>query len=63
IKVYVVQDPTLVSTREYKLVDDILEAKQTENSEVFTDCVTAYDQATRLDNWKTSRKLSSPNQL
>ncbi|EPZ35874.1 TPR-like protein [Rozella allomycis CSF55] len=47
-------DMTFGSTREYKLLTEILEAVEQGDPQLYTDVVTEYDRFSKLDAWKTS---------
>jgi alpha-soluble NSF attachment protein len=49
---YVNLDPTFASQREYKLLEDLNAALEAEDVQMFTNQLYAYDQVSRLDNWK-----------
>ena len=47
-------DTTFSSTREYKLLDLLIQALEKNDLEGFTSAVVEYDQIMKLDNWKTA---------
>ncbi|CAZ81469.1 unnamed protein product [Tuber melanosporum] len=54
---YVDLDPTFRSTREFQLLNDMLEADNSSDAEVFADKIFQYDQMSKLDKWKTTMLL------
>ncbi|KAG0129777.1 soluble NSF attachment protein [Tuber indicum] len=54
---YVDLDPTFRSTREFQLLNDMLEADNGGDAEVFADKIFQYDQMSKLDKWKTTMLL------
>lgn len=47
-------DRSFTTTKEYKLMQDIIEAVQDGDPQKFSDVVFEYDQFNKLDNWRTS---------
>ncbi|KTW25643.1 hypothetical protein T552_03503 [Pneumocystis carinii B80] len=54
---YIDLDITFQSTREYKLLEDILEAIESGDSDLFTEKIREYDQLSKFDKWKTTLLL------
>jgi alpha-soluble NSF attachment protein len=52
VQKYVEWDPTFKSQREYKLLEDLIAAIEAQDTQMFTNQLYAYDQVSRLDNWK-----------
>ena len=48
------QEITFSSTRECKLVDNLINACDGNDTDAFTDVTMEYDQVMKLDNWKTT---------
>lgn len=46
-------DPTFTSTREFKLLNDLLAAVEAGDQEDFADKLFQFDQLSKLDKWKT----------
>ncbi|PJF19419.1 hypothetical protein PSACC_00810 [Paramicrosporidium saccamoebae] len=57
IEGYPMIDASFASSREYKLLNDILEALDNEDVEAFTDIVSTFDRTNALDDWKTKMLL------
>ncbi|CAO3662152.1 unnamed protein product [Umbelopsis ramanniana] len=51
---YCNMDVSFESTREYEFLQDILECVENDEVDLFTQKVYAFDEKTKLDNWKTS---------
>ncbi|CCJ29730.1 unnamed protein product [Pneumocystis jirovecii] len=60
---YIDLDLTFQSTREYKLLEDILHAIESGDSDLFTEKVREYDQLSKLDKWKTTLLLRIKNSI
>ena len=45
-------DPTFASTREHQLLNDLAEAVEQGDQEVFADKLFQFDQMSKLDKWK-----------
>lgn len=54
---YTEMDVTFPSTREFQLLQDIIEAVDQGDDEMFSDKVFQYDQLSKLDKWKTTMLL------
>ncbi|KAG2175405.1 hypothetical protein INT43_001052 [Umbelopsis isabellina] len=54
IEKYCNMDVTFESTREHEFLQDIVECVENDEVDLFTQKVYAYDEKTKLDNWKTS---------
>ncbi|CAH6720699.1 alpha-soluble NSF attachment protein [[Candida] jaroonii] len=57
------EDPSFESTREYRLINDVLESIQQGNIDMFTDKVYEYDQFSKLDKLKTQLLLKIKNSV
>ncbi|KAG0637680.1 soluble NSF attachment protein [Tuber brumale] len=60
---YVELDPAFRSTREFQLLNDMLEADNSGDAEVFADKIFQYDQMSKLDRWKTTMLLRVKNSI
>jgi alpha-soluble NSF attachment protein len=54
-------DPTFPSQREHQLLVDLIQAVESNDQELFTDKLFAYDQMSKLDRWKTAILLQIKN--
>lgn len=63
IESYPTIDATFAGSKEDQFLQDILTAMEKGDSQEFTDKVYAFDQLTRLDNWKTTMLLRVKNQF
>ncbi|KAB8346110.1 hypothetical protein FH972_023158 [Carpinus fangiana] len=57
IEQYTEMDPTFASTRECKLLNDLVESVEQGDQETFSDQLFQYDQMSKLDKWKTKLLL------
>ncbi|KAJ3226960.1 vesicular-fusion protein S17 [Clydaea vesicula] len=66
---YRAMDMTFEGTREFKLLNDLLDALENQDVEQFTNVVFDFDKMTKLDNWKTTlllrvkKSISDPSSL
>ncbi|RPB05737.1 TPR-like protein [Choiromyces venosus 120613-1] len=60
---YVDLDPSFPSTREFQLLNDMLEADENNDAEAFADKIFQYDQMSKLDKWKTTMLLRVKNSI
>ena len=54
---YQENDPTFSATRECQLLNDLTEAVEAGDQEVFADKLYQFDQMSKLDKWKTTLLL------
>ncbi|KAJ8685417.1 hypothetical protein QAD02_021210 [Eretmocerus hayati] len=57
------QFPAFQDSREYKLITDIIDSLEEQNSESFTETVREYDAISRLDQWYTTMLLRIKKQI
>lgn len=50
---YASKDVTFTSTREYKFLVAIIDARESEDEQALTDAALDFDSVVKLDNWKT----------
>lgn len=60
---YIEKDPSFASQREYQLLSDLTAAVEDNNQEQFTEKLFAYDQMSRLDQWKTEILVRVKNNI
>lgn len=60
---YTDMDPTFTSTRECQLLNDLKEAVEQGDQEVFADKLFQFDQLSKLDKWKTTILLRVKNAI
>ncbi|CUM62664.1 uncharacterized protein PRCAT00000218001 [Priceomyces carsonii] len=60
---YLMEEPSWQSTREYKLIQDILDAIEQGDVQLFSDKVFEYDQFSKLDKLKTQLLLTIKNSV
>lgn len=60
---YVSWQPEFVKTREYVLLESLLQACESYNSDAFSDAVTEYDSLKQLAPWQTSILLAVKEKL
>ena len=58
---YVSKDVTFNSTREYKFLMAIIDARESEDEQALTDAAVDFDSVVKLDNWKTKVLLDIKN--
>lgn len=51
--IYTSKDVTFSSTREYKFLMAIIDARESEDEQALTDAALEFDNVVKLDNWKT----------
>lgn len=60
---YASKDVTFASTREYKFLMAIIDARETEDEQALTDAAVDFDSVVKLDNWKTKVLLDIKNRI
>jgi alpha-soluble NSF attachment protein len=60
---YKEKDPSFASQRECQLLENLIEAIEAGNQEMFTEKLYTYDQLSRLDKWKTELFVRIKNQI
>lgn len=63
LEYYCQEDPSFPSTREYKLIENILEAIEQGDNQLYSDKVFEYDQFSKLDKLKTQLLLKIKNSV
>lgn len=63
IENYATEDMTFASTKEFQLLNDLVEAVENGDPEEFTNHIYVYDQVMKLDKWKTTMLLRMKNQM
>lgn len=63
VEQYIDMDPSFASTREYKLLEALIQACKDGDEQAFTNSLWEYDQFNKLDNWKVSITLKIKEQI
>lgn len=54
---------TFTSTREYKFLMAVIDARESEDEQALTDAAVDFDSVVKLDNWKTKVLLDIKNRI
>lgn len=60
---YASKDVTFTSTREYKFLMAVIDAREGEDEQALTDAAVDFDSVVKLDNWKTKLLLDIKNKI
>ncbi len=60
---YASKDVTFSSTREYKFLSAVIDARESEDEQALTDAAVDFDNVVKLDNWKTKVLLDIKNRI